>query len=70
MENTALAPKTPMVETLRSFVGVKRVDKVVKRENIVKPIGMFFSDGGPDENPRFPKTSSCSILRNKIWMCY
>ena len=70
MENTALAPNTPMVETLRSFVGVKRVDKVVKRENIVKPIGIFFSDGGPDENPRSPKTLSYNILRNKIWMCY
>ena len=37
MESTAPALHTPMVETLRSFVGVKRVDKVVKRKNAVKP---------------------------------
>ena len=54
MKSTAPALHTPMVETLRSFAGVKRVDKVVKRKNAVKPC--FFSDGGLDENPRLPKT--------------
>ena len=46
MESTTLAPHTPMVE----------FGKVVKHENAVKHIGIFFCGGSPDETPRFPKT--------------
>jgi len=35
---------------LQSFADVARYD------GIVQPIFMAFVDGGPDENPRFPKT--------------
>ena len=48
------------------------LEQVVKHKNAVKSISMFFCDGGPDENPRFPKylTLPYSILRNTIWMSY
>ena len=34
---------------------LKEFDKVVKPENDVKPIGMFFCDVGPDESQNFHK---------------
>ena len=37
------------------LLGLKEFDKVVK------PICMYFCDGGPDENPRFPKTMNVAI---------
>ena len=42
-------------------MGLKEFDKVVKHENTVKLIGMFFGDGGPHESPRFPKTLEVAI---------
>ena len=42
---------------------LKDFDKVVKHENFIKPIGMFFCDGGADENPIFPKTLDVVIHR-------
>ena len=44
---------------------LKEVDKVVKLDNTVKLIGMFFCDGDPDENPRFPKTLNVAIKHYK-----
>ena len=38
------------------LLGLKEFNKVVKHENAVKPIDMFFCDGGPDKNQRFLKT--------------
>ena len=35
--------------------------RIVKYESAVKPIGMYFCDGGSDENPRFPKTLDIAI---------
>ena len=46
-------------------MGLNEFNKVVKHENAVKPIGMVFCDGGPDENPRFPKTLDVSIQHFK-----
>ena len=47
------------------LLGLSEFDKVVKHENAVKPIGTFFCDGGPDENPRFPKTLDVAIQHFK-----
>ena len=44
---------------------LKEFDKVVKHENAVKPIGMIFGDGSPDENPRFPKTLDAVMVHFK-----
>ena len=46
-------------------MGLKEFDKVVKHENTVKLIGMFFGDGGPHESPRFPKTLEIAIKHFK-----
>ena len=35
---------------------VEQFQSIVKHDGEVKPVAMFLSDGGPDENPRFPKT--------------
>ena len=37
-------------------VKLEEFQSIVKNEGEVKPVAMIFSDGGPDENPRFPKT--------------
>ena len=34
---------------------------VTKKDGEVKPIVLTFVDGGPDENPRFPKTLDVAI---------
>ena len=47
------------------LLGLKEFDKVVKHGNAVKPIGMFFCDGGRDKNPRFPKTLDVAIQHFK-----
>ena len=47
------------------LLGLKEFNKVVKHENAVKPIGMSFCDGGPDENPRIPKTLDVTIQHFK-----
>ena len=46
-------------------MGLNEFNKLVKHENAAKPIGMVFCDGGPDENPRFPKTLDVSIQHFK-----
>ena len=46
-------------------MGLNEFNKLVKHENAAKPIGMVFFDGGPDENPRFPKTLDISIQHFK-----
>ena len=43
------------------LLGLKEFDKAVKHENAAKPIGMFFCDRSPNENPRFPKTLDVAI---------
>ena len=45
-----------MVRDFDHLLGLKEVDKVVKHKNAVKPIGMFFCDEDPDENPKLRKT--------------
>ena len=35
---------------------LEQFQSIVKHDGEVKPVAMFLSDGGPDENPRFPKT--------------
>ena len=43
-------------------------DSLLKNsEGKVKPIGMLFVDGGPDENPRFPKTIDVYIQHFKAY---
>ena len=37
------------------------IESIAKREGKVKPIVITFVDGGPDENPRFPKTLTVAI---------
>ena len=37
-------------------VKLEEFQSIVKNEGEVKPVAMIFSDGGPDENPPFPKT--------------
>jgi len=41
---------------LQSFAGVANYNG-----DVVKPIFMALVDGGPDENPRFPKTLAVAI---------
>ena len=43
----------------------EQFQSVAKICNEVKPIAMIFADGGPDENPRFPKTLDMSIQNFK-----
>ena len=39
--------------------------EVAKNNGVVKPIFMTFVDGGPDENPRFPKTLAVAVHQLK-----
>ena len=43
------------------LVELQQFHEIVKFENAVKPIGIIFCDGGPDEKPRFPKTLDVAI---------
>ena len=48
------------------LVGLKEFEKVARDEHgNVKPIVIITVDGGPDENPRFPKTLVASIRKFK-----
>ena len=47
------------------LLGLQQFHEIVKFENAVKPIGMIFCDGGPDENPRLPKTLDVAIQHFK-----
>ena len=40
---------------------LKESDAVAKKEGHTKPIVITFFDGGPDKNPRFPKTLEVAI---------
>ena len=44
---------------------LNELDEVVKQENTVKPIGMYFCDGGPDKNSGFPKILDVAIQHFK-----
>ena len=44
---------------------LKEFQSIVKSEGEVKPVAMIFSDGGPDENPRFPKTPDVTVQQFK-----
>ena len=39
---------------------LKEFQSIVESEGEVKPVAIF-SDGGPDENPRFPKTPDVTV---------
>ena len=48
----------------RDFDHVLKLEEfqsIVKNEGEVKPAAMTFLDGGPDENPRFPKTIDVAV---------
>ena len=52
----------------RDFDHVLKLEEfqnIVKNEGEVKPIVMIFSDGGPDENPCFPKTLNVAVQHFK-----
>ena len=59
MESTARSSTHTHCKDFNHSLELKEYDKVAKHENAVKPIGMFFCDGGSDENPRFPKNIGC-----------
>ena len=44
---------------------MEEFQSIVKNEGEVKPVAMIFSDGGPDENPRFPKTLDVAVQHFK-----
>ena len=46
-------------------VKLEEFQSIVKNEGEVKPVAMIFSDGGPDENPRFPKTLDVAVQHFK-----
>ncbi|CAF1029781.1 unnamed protein product [Adineta ricciae] len=48
------------------LVGLKEFENIARdKNNQVKPIVVFTVDGGPDENPRFPKTLVACIKKFK-----
>ena len=52
----------------RDFDHVLKLEEfqcIVKNEGEVKPVAMIFSNGGPDENPRFPKTLDVAVQHFK-----
>ena len=44
---------------------LEEFQSVVKNEGEIKPVAMIFSDGGPDENPCFPKTLDVAVQHFK-----
>ena len=44
---------------------LEEFQSVVKNEGEIKPVAMIFSGGGPDENPRFPKTLDVAVQHFK-----
>ena len=44
---------------------MEEFQSIVKNEGEVKPAAMIFSDGGPDENSRFPKTLDVAVQHFK-----
>ena len=54
-----------MVVTLTMSYNGSNSKSIVKHDGEVKPVAMFFSDGGPNENPRFPKTLDVAIQHFK-----
>ena len=44
---------------------LKQLQSIVKHNGKVKPVAIFFFDGGPDENPRFQKTLDVAIQHFK-----
>ena len=50
---------------INHLLGLEEFKEIVRSGNSVKPIGMIFCDGGPDENLRFPKTSDVAIQHFK-----
>ena len=72
MESTTVAPHTPMVETLifDHLLGLKEFDTVLKHENAVKPIGMFFVMEVQMKTQDFQKhwMLPYRLLRNTVWM--
>ena len=55
-----------MQQILIDLLTLKEFEKVARDESgQVKPIVIVTVDGGPDENPRFPKTLVASIRKFK-----
>ena len=44
---------------------LEEFQSVVKNDGEIKPVAMIFSDGGPDENPCFPKTLDVAVQHFK-----
>ena len=59
--STAYSPGRDFDHVLR----LEEFQSIVKNEGEVKPVAMIFSDGGPDENPRFPKTLDVAVQHFK-----
>ena len=52
----------------RDFDHVLKLEEfqsIVKNEGEAKPVAMIFLDGGPDENPCFPKTLDVAVQHFK-----
>ena len=47
------------------MIEIKEFQELVKVDDVTKPIAIMLCDGGPDENPRFPKTLDVSIQHFK-----
>ena len=44
-------------------------ETVAKKDGQVKPVVISFVGGGPDENPRFPKTLGVTMDHFKYFFC-
>ena len=44
---------------------MKEFQELIKVNDVTKPVAIILCDGGPDENPRFPKTLDVSIQHFK-----
>ena len=40
---------------------LEELQSLDKHDGVIKPVAIIISDGGPDENPRFPKTLDVAI---------
>ena len=49
----------------RACVEMEEFNRGLKVNDKLKPIAFLFVDGGPDENPRYPKTSDVCIQHSK-----
>ena len=66
--NTSKLRKFTHASHDRDFDHVLKLEEfqsIAKTEGEFKPVAMIFSDGGPDENPCFPKTLDVTVQHFK-----